>query len=98
MNNDLYAKYFPGRFICFHPNDQKSCIFRQRCNVLVMVEEVKYKGEKVLQFYLISFRHIDKTSKKVLRPLGYAAVGFSRDTRMGGDLVISCLFGGPNNV
>jgi hypothetical protein len=75
--DEVVAKCGKGSVRCYAPNGQRNCIYRGRCPVMVIVEPLSDYQE--LHFRLISFRADDKTVKRVVRPFGYASIGFSKD-------------------
>lgn len=72
------------RIKCYTPTTKENCIWTGRCNMLFAIEEDS-GNPKTIRAHLYSLLPDTKNQRKVLRPVGFAAVGFSKDDHMGSD-------------
>ncbi|ODN05353.1 hypothetical protein Ocin01_01314 [Orchesella cincta] len=93
-------KSYPDLYIaCYPPNDQLNCVHTGRCPVMFIVEVPKSNTAfDDVTAHVYSSIPDDRSYRKVVRPLGYASVGFSDNAFMGRDLVISCVANGLREI
>ncbi|CAL8100327.1 unnamed protein product [Orchesella dallaii] len=92
-------KYRDLYIACYPPNEQLNCVHTGRCPVMFIVEVPKSNTDfDTIRAHVYSSIPDDRSFRKVIRPLGYASVGFSFDGKMGRDVVVSCVVNGLKEI
>ncbi|CAG7837713.1 unnamed protein product [Allacma fusca] len=95
--DDVYDLCLNKQAMCFTRNDERSCMIRRNCHLLASIRSLDREFTRV-RFNLISQHPQRKGIVSLTHPQNWAAIGFSNDTKMGKDLVISCVYRGTTHL